>query len=256
MQATFTAKSADTLGTYLWSFGDGTTSTSPNPVHVFSVPGTYIINLSFTTIHGCSGGAFPSDTIIVYPKPRAIFAAADSLPCTPNQLETFINLDDSAAKFQWFYGDGKSDINNNIYHTHQYNNPGSYTMTLIASSPGCAPVDTTIVRYVKTTPIPKLTVVNNCDSDRLTAALTVVPGGGTQYIWTYGDGSLNDSDNVYIATKNHHYPKGGVYTASVQVLFGTCWQTTGPVPVYVSEKTKSSFKINQGYDLWKCDVSP
>ncbi len=194
-------------GTYLWSFGDGTTSTSPNPVHVFSVPGRYIINLSFTTIHGCSGGAFPSDTIIVYPKPRAIFAAADSLPCTPNQLETFINLDDSAAKFQWFYGDGQSDINNNIYHTHQYNNPGSYTMTLIASSPGCAPVDTTIVRYVKTTPIPKLTVVNNCDSDRLTAALTVVPGGGTQYIWTYGDGSTNDSDNVYIATKNHHYPK-------------------------------------------------
>jgi gliding motility-associated-like protein len=242
VQATFMAKSADTLGTFLWSFGDGTTSTSPNPVHVFSVPGTYIINLSFTTIHGCSGGAFPSDTIIVYPKPRAIFAAADSLPCTPNQLETFINLDDSAAKFQWFYGDGQSDINNNIYHTHQYNNPGSYTMTLIASSPGCAPVDTTIIRYVKTTPIPKLTVVNNCDSDRLTAALTVVPGGGTQYIWTYGDGSPNDSDNAYIATKNHHYPQGGVYTASVQVLFGTCWQTTGPVPVYVLKKQNPVLK--------------
>ena len=77
-----------------------------NPVHIFNKPGTYIINLSFTTIHGCTGGAFPSDTVIVYPKPHASFDAYDSLPCTTNQLETFINLDDSAAKFQWFYGDG------------------------------------------------------------------------------------------------------------------------------------------------------
>ncbi len=236
VQATFKAISQDTLSGFLWSFGDGTTSTSANPVHVFSTPGTYIINLSFTTIHGCTGGAFPPDTIIVYPKPHASFAAADSLPCTTNQLETFINLDDSAAQFQWFYGDGKSDINNNVYHTHQYNAEGSYTMTLIASSPGCAPDDTTIVRYVKTTPTPKLTVVNNCDSDRLTAALTVVPGTGDQYVWTYGDGSPNDTDLVYVATKNHHYPKGGVYTASVSVTFGACIQNTGPLPVYVLAK--------------------
>ena len=173
VQATFTAISADTLATYFWTFGDGTTSTQPNPVHVFSKPGTYIINLSFTTIHGCSGGAFPPDTIIVYPKPHASFDAYDSLPCTDNQLETFINLDDSAARFQWFYGDGTSDINNNVVHTHLYADSGLYTMTLVASSPGCAPDDTTITRYVKTTPIPDLTVTNNCDSNRLSAKLTV-----------------------------------------------------------------------------------
>ncbi len=236
VQATFTAISQDTLATYFWSFGDGTTSASPNPVHVFSIPGTYIINLSFTTIHGCSGGAFPSDTIIVYPKPHAIFNALDSLPCATNQLETFHNLDDSAAKFTWFYGDGKSDVNNNIYHTHLYQDSGSYNMTLIASSPGCKNDTSTITRYVKTTPIPTLTIVNNCDSDRLSVALTVAPPGGSQYIWSYGDGSPNDTDYVYIPTKNHHYPKGGVYAASVTVTYGTCIQTTGPVPVYVLSK--------------------
>jgi gliding motility-associated-like protein len=242
VQATFTAVSQDTLGTYFWSFGDGTTSTSPSPVHVFSTPGTYIVNLSFTTIHGCSGGAFPPDTIIVYPKPHASFTAADSLPCTTNQLETFINLDDSSAKFQWIYGDGKSDINNNVYHTHLYADSGLYTMTLIASSPGCAPDDTTITRYVKTTPIPKLTVVNNCDSDRLSAALTVVPPGGSQYVWTFGDGSPDQTDLVYIATKNHHYPGGGVYKASVSVTYGSCIQNTGPVPVYVLAKQNPILK--------------
>jgi gliding motility-associated-like protein len=233
VQATFKAISADTLATYFWSFGDGTTSTAANPVHIFSKPGTYIINLSFTTIHGCNGGAFPSDTIIVYPKPHASFNAYDSLPCTTNQLETFINLDDSAAKFTWFYGDGQSDTNSNVVHYHQYNAQGNYTMTLVASSPGCPDDDTTIVRFVKTTPIPKLTVQNNCDSNRLSAKLTVTPGGGTQYIWHFGDGSPDETDNVYIPTKNHHFPIGGRYIDSVNVLYGTCWQTTGPLPVYV-----------------------
>jgi gliding motility-associated-like protein len=233
VQATFTALSHDTLATYFWSFGDGTTSTAANPVHVFSKPGTYIINLSFTTIHGCSGGAFPPDTIIVYPKPHAVFNAYDSLPCTTNQLETFINLDDSAAKFTWFYGDGQSDVNNNVVHFHQYNASGSYTMTLVASSPGCPDSDTSIVRFVKTTPIPKLTVQNNCDSNRLSAKISVQPGGGTEYVWHYGDGSPDDSDFVYIPAKNHHFPQGGKYINSVDVLYGTCWQTTGPVPVYV-----------------------
>jgi gliding motility-associated-like protein len=233
VQATFKAISADTLATYFWSFGDGTTSTAANPVHVFSTPGRYIINLSFTTIHGCNGGAFPPDTIIVYPKPHASFDAYDSLPCTQNQLETFINLDDSAAKFTWFYGDGQSDINNNVVHTHLYPTQGSYTMRLVASSPGCPDDDTTIVRYVKTTPIPTLVAQNNCDSSRLSAKLTVQPGGGTTYIWHFGDGSPDETDNVYIPTKNHHFPKGGRYIDSVNVLYGSCWQSTGPVPVYV-----------------------
>ena len=238
VQATFTAISQDTLATYFWSFGDGTTSTSPNPVHVFSTPGTYIINLSFTTIHGCSGGAYPPDTIIVYPKPHAIFTAQDSLPCTANQLETFHNLDDSAFQFKWIYGDGQSDINNNIYHTHLYNAEGSYNMTLIASSPGCKNDTSTITRYVKTTPIPNLSVVNNCDSDRLTVAMTVTPGSGDQYVWNFGDGSPNETDNVYVATKNHHYPKGGAYKASVTVTFGACIQTAGPVTLYALGKQK------------------
>ena len=233
VQATFKALSSDTLATFFWTFGDGTTSTSPNPVHTFTQPGTYIINLSFTTIHGCSGVAFPPDTIIVYPKPHASFNAYDSLPCTDNQLETFINLDDSAAKFTWIYGDGNSDVNNNIYHTHLYNSQGSYNMTLIASSPGCAPDDTTITRYVKTTPKPTVTVTNNCDSDRLTVAIAITPPGADEYIWNYGDGTPNDSDFVYIPMKNHHYPRNGAYTLNITAIFGSCIQNSGPIKVFV-----------------------
>jgi len=233
VNATFTAISQDTLGQFNWDFGDGTTSTSPNPTHTYTVPGTYIINLSFTTIHGCTGVAFPPDTIRVYPKPHAMFTALDSMPCASNQLEVFTNLDDSAAQFTWFYGDGTSDINNNVYHVHGYNQTGPYTMTLVASSPGCKNDTAVINRFITTTPLPYLQAANTCDSNRKTVTLTDSTTGGSEYIWAYGDGSPNDTDYIFVPLKYHTYPQAGAYTASITAVFGSCIQNSGPVPVYV-----------------------
>ena len=233
VNAQFRAISQDTLSTYNWDFGDGTTSISPNPSHTYTIPGTYTINLSFVTNHGCSGNAFPPVTVTVYPKPHAIFTALDSMPCASNQLEVFTNLDDSAAQFRWIYGDGSSDINNNVYHVHGYNQTGQYTMTLIASSPGCKNDTSTIVRNITTTPLPYLLAANTCDSNRRTVTLSDSTQGASEYIWYYGDGSPNDTDYVYVPQKLHNYPQAGVYTASVTAVFGACTQTSGPVPVYV-----------------------
>jgi len=61
VQATFNAISQEHTGTYSWSFGDGTLLPARITVHVFSTSGHIHINLSFTTIHGCSG-VFSADT--------------------------------------------------------------------------------------------------------------------------------------------------------------------------------------------------
>ena len=44
----FTSTSSGTIDTYAWDFGDGTTSTVPNPSKVFSTPGTYSVVLTVT----------------------------------------------------------------------------------------------------------------------------------------------------------------------------------------------------------------
>ena len=58
--ANFTAASADLTVTfsntslnavsYLWNFGDGATSTDPNPVHTYAAPGAYTVTLSATNL--------------------------------------------------------------------------------------------------------------------------------------------------------------------------------------------------------------
>ena len=236
VQARFTAICEDSIASYHWTFGDGTSSTLANPTHIYSTPGTYIINLNFTTTHGCSGLAAAPDTVIVYPKPHSSFTARDSLLCVSNQAEVFTNLDDSAAQFTWFYGDNQSDINNNIFHTHNYPYGGNYVITMIASSPGCKSDTSTISQFITVTPIPTLTITNNCDSNTFSTSLSVSPAGASKYIWIYGDGSPNDTNTIYIPVRNHLYPSAGQYQAMVMAQFGNCLQNTGFVPVYIMPK--------------------
>lgn len=47
---------------YLWTFGDGTTSTQTNPVHAYNLPGQYTITLGLVDVI-CSDTAFYSQTI-------------------------------------------------------------------------------------------------------------------------------------------------------------------------------------------------
>jgi len=48
----FTDMSANTPTSWLWEFGDGTTSTSQNPSHIFSTAGTYTVRLTATNAYG------------------------------------------------------------------------------------------------------------------------------------------------------------------------------------------------------------
>lgn len=46
-----------TIVSYLWDFGDGTTSVDPNPVHTYTKEGTYAVKLTVTDNSGLTGSA-------------------------------------------------------------------------------------------------------------------------------------------------------------------------------------------------------
>ncbi|MEN6368893.1 MAG: PKD domain-containing protein [Thermotogota bacterium] len=46
-----------TPASYAWSFGDGTTSTNPSPIHTYAVEGEYVIELRVTDARGIAGSA-------------------------------------------------------------------------------------------------------------------------------------------------------------------------------------------------------
>ena len=60
---TFTSVTTDT-DSYLWEFGDNSTSTEANPVHSYAVSGTYAVTL---TVTGGGGDASASDDVEILP---------------------------------------------------------------------------------------------------------------------------------------------------------------------------------------------
>ena len=56
-------------GTYLWDFGDGTTSTQVNPTHSYTLQGTFTITLIATSPFGCQDVKIKNQYITIYPKP-------------------------------------------------------------------------------------------------------------------------------------------------------------------------------------------
>ncbi|MEI9955526.1 MAG: PKD domain-containing protein [Ferruginibacter sp.] len=69
-----TATSIDPIVSYQWDFGDGNTSTLPNPTHIFSA-GSYTIQLVITTAGGCTDTARVPKGIVANVKPVANFVA-------------------------------------------------------------------------------------------------------------------------------------------------------------------------------------
>lgn len=73
----FTDTSSGSVLSWLWTFGDGDTSTSQNPSHTYSTDGTYTVTLHITT---AGGTVQQSDTVTVgataatYTAPTAIGA--------------------------------------------------------------------------------------------------------------------------------------------------------------------------------------
>lgn len=119
------------ITSFLWDFGDGTTSTEPSPEHTYSSPGVY--NVIFTgrslskngeiAVHSCSKNVFVRVPEVILPSFN-----------TYNQLDekkTYIYNRTIAPKnssLLWSSGDGRifEDIDNPI----QYNDAGNYTISL------------------------------------------------------------------------------------------------------------------------------
>lgn len=73
----------ETATTYLWDFGDGTTSVSANPVHVYENPGTYSVTLTMNSTGYCSQELLLTQSGLV--EVQAVPSAGFNI--TPNQVD-------------------------------------------------------------------------------------------------------------------------------------------------------------------------
>ena len=212
---TFTNSStAPGTATYLWSFGDGGTSTATNPSHVYASSGTDTVKLVVTSGDGCK------DSIVhivkVSTKPVAGFSV-NAVQCIPDINFTFTNTTIGALAYQWSFGDGGGSTAVNP--SYAYSTAGTFVVSLIATgSSGCRDtINKSVTLQTRATAGFTINTPSQClFRNNFTFTNTSTQGVVSTYLWQFGDGSTSTATSPL-----HVYTSPGTYTVKLVVTSGT-----------------------------------
>ena len=187
------------ITSWLWNFGDpgsgvNNTSTLQNPIHTFSLGGSYQVQLTVSNATDCDSTV--TQTVNIQQLPTAKFSA-DTV-CLGNPT-TFTDLSltnggGSIISYSWDFGDGSAP---GILPdpTHTYTAAGVFNVTLtIVTANGCIK-DTIESILVNPLPIPAFTYTTpNCVGalvcyNNLSTTPTGYLGSIVKWVWDFGDGT-------------------------------------------------------------------
>lgn len=220
-----------------WRFGDGSVSQEQSPVHTYTAGGNYEVMLVATNACG-------ADTIVrtvqVLLAPVADFLAFPTAGCAP--LEVSFNSGNStfASTYTWQFPGGQPVVSSQPDPTVLYNQPGSYSVTLIASN--AAGADTlTRPDYIRVWGAPSAAFGVQSVSG-LTAQFTNTSQGADTYQWNFGDGQTST-----MATPQHTYAAPGIYTVTLTAS-NICGSRTFTLPVTIGQLPQAAFgqSISEG----------
>lgn len=210
-----------TTQSWLWNFGDGSTSTEIDPDHTYTSAGTYIVTLDIIDLNGCS--ATVTHPVSIIPGPMAIFNS-NSPGCAGNEVEfndMSTAIGSAIATWHWDFGDG-NDITiyapENPDVTHIYDAPGAYTATLtVTSLVGCqASVSEAITIINNQTAA--FTFNSNCQGTPVQFTDETTSNGGapiTQWLWNFGDPQSGTMNTSTIQNPVHSFTSAGSFTVTL-----------------------------------------
>lgn len=186
----------------IWSydFGDNTTSSLKNPVHLYATAGTYNVKFSIITDIGCLSDTVTKSLTISQP-PVANFGI--SAPRCQDRSVTFTDSSSSATsaivKWYWNFGNGGGTVTvlNNSPQTVTYTAAGTYTVTLkVESATGCQSTVMTKTVIVSPNPVVDFSFGNAClpaGALSFTNNTTIADGTGPAlgYSWDFGNNTAS-----------------------------------------------------------------
>ncbi|MCF8371808.1 MAG: PKD domain-containing protein [Bacteroidales bacterium] len=196
---------------WLWDFGDGTTSTAQNPAHLYTSTGMYTVTLVVADTAE-TDTLIKTNYIAVGNPLLAQFSASDTLELLGNPVY-FTDLSiGSVVSWQWDFGDGSVSNLQNPQHTYQ--NPGSYSISLIVAD---TLQSDTLVKSDYIIVVPPV-IANFEASDTIIMANHTIHftdlsiGSPVSWLWDFGDGTTSNLQNP-----DHVYQNTGNYTVSLTV---------------------------------------
>ena len=224
----YSVKSISPVVSYVWNFGDGSSSTAAVPTHIYSSPGIYTLTVTYTTSDGCTGTITYTDAVKAGQKPVAAFSASPNNTCASTPVLFTNNSTGNITSWLWNFGDGLTDTARNPVHLYQ--DTGYFNIQLIVSNNGCT--DTLLkpnLVYIKP-PIAKFSADVKC-SDPFRFAFTNYSIGASSWSWDFGDGNTS-----LVKDPVHVYNNTGNYLIKLTVINGSCTHVTAYSARIIKEK--------------------
>ncbi len=202
LQYSFSDQSANQPTQWQWTFGDGGTSSQQNPQHTYTLPGTYQVCLTVTSLCGTSQQC--EQLVVSCAAPQAAFSAQ------PNGLHLSF-LDQSAnqpTQWLWSFGDGATSTQQ--FPAHTYALPGTYQVCLTAVSI-CG--STQSCQMFTVACAPPQSAFQFTTNELQFNFLDQTTNQPTQWLWNFGDG----------ATSNQQFP---THTYALPGTYQVCLTTT------------------------------
>lgn len=212
----FTDTSLNTPTTWFWDFGDGSTvnNTLQNPLHTYSAPGTFSVNLTASNPGGSSSYVRTNYVTVGGVTPPVVsFTASPSHGAQPLVVQFTDTSANSPITWLWDFGDGNTTGNTLRDPMHKYVAAGTYTVTLTASNAGGSMITTKDKGITVTVPPPAARFTGSPVIGVVPMTVSFTDNSNntpTSWFWDFGDGGTSTLQNP-----THVYIAGGIYTVSL-----------------------------------------
>ncbi|HXA20416.1 MAG TPA: PKD domain-containing protein [Thermoanaerobaculia bacterium] len=204
----FSDHSSGNIATWLWTFGDGTSSNAQNPVKRFTSAGNYPVTLTVSTAAGLTSIASHTITVTTAtPGTQPVSAAFDMTPASPSVHANVAFTDRSTgapASWQWSFGDGSTSSAQNP--VHAYATQGSYTVSLIVTNAVSSSITSHVITIAASSSyrslVPAAAQTNGISGSVWRTELTLFNGGsepaGGQFTFIPGGGGQVLTRSLYL----------------------------------------------------------
>lgn len=212
----FTDTSSSNPNIWRWNFGDGTTDTVKNPIHIYSSPGTYTVTLYAANSGSCGDSVVMNNYITINPSPQANFGGTNLISCNVPHNVQFTDSSQNAISWFWEFGDSTTSNLQNPNHT--YTSLDTFDVSLTVSNTfGCE--NTFIVPNMVTiaAPVAQLVADTTRGCSPLTVRFTSDSSTSTSpivgWFWDFGDGQISTQQNP-----THVYTQDSIFDVTLIIF--------------------------------------
>ncbi len=203
---------------YRWTFGDGTSDSATNPVHIYTATGTvntYTVTL-ISTNHYCD--SLSTTTVTLGHPLKSIFNPDTNLVCQGTPVNFINNSIGNPPTYVWNFGNGASSTLTTP--TFTYNNVGTYKVALVATD--LIPCHDTSYQTITVDTISPISIgitdTAICSGTYITMTGYYSNIGNNGITWTLGNGDIFKNINPLM----YAYGGTGTFIINANATFRVC----------------------------------